>query len=110
MSPRNHSALRAINLVAVVKFIKDYSMNAVLTQMVNDLKKKTGKSRLSLIYMHVILRLKYPRRMVTYLLLTVLFSLVFGTLAATSADNLGNRALGGFKDLLLIGDTGKRMN
>ena len=41
VSPKYRSALRAINLVAVVKkkFIKEYSMNAVLTPIVNDLKK-----------------------------------------------------------------------
>ena len=53
VSPKYRSALRAINLVAVVKkFIKEYSMNAVLTPIVNDLK-KTGKPRLSLIYIHL---------------------------------------------------------
>ena len=41
LSPKYRSALRAINLVAVVKkkLIKDYSMNAVLTPIVDDIKK-----------------------------------------------------------------------
>jgi hypothetical protein len=48
LSPKYRSALRAINLVVVVKkLIKDYSMNAVLTPIVNNIKKLVSQHSFS---------------------------------------------------------------
>ena len=70
----------AINLVAVVKkLIKDYSMKAVLTPIVDN--KKAGKSTFIWWYEYYnsALEFEYPRRMVTRFIANGVASLVFGT-------------------------------
>lgn len=92
------SKINSIQLLAIVrrKYMTKYSMRAVLTPLVNDIKK--------LVRYNIMLPL-YPYQHVDYIQeegiqidINGILHTFYGTISTVSADNLGSCALGGFKE------------
>ena len=117
LMPRYRSSLSAIQLLGIVKrsIMIEYGMNAILQPFINDIKKLVceitsctllfcygqsgGPTFLGTIHGVTIPFCCYARSLHGYAFhIQGSTKLVYGTVAAVSADNLGSNALGGFKE------------